>query len=229
MTLFYQLSLAGDDLEVTTTINGFPLHTGPLDGSMGTVLNPFLVGAGNQLKIEFGRRGPAAVFVGALQCVRQGEVVSTQAAGEFSMPAGNELVHRFDSETAAFAPTLIAARKAAPAELLPLAIAVRDLLRRRDTPGLMRLLEPKLACYAEAFGAPRQNMEDDIARGLSEFFGSDLDFEPADLLSMPWCEDRVFSVSRRDGSPLVRKETAEGSMSLQVFGAMLPGGPAIVA
>lgn len=229
MTLFYQLSMAGSDVAADVTINGFPLHAGEVAGSLATVLNPFLIGKGNQLKFLFGHRGPAAQFQGALQTVKQGEVPTTVAAGDFALPAGGELVHTFDSETAAFAPVLQAAQPARPEDLLALALTIRDLLRDRDVKRLMRLFAPKLAGYATAFGAPTAMLEADIAGGLAEFFDSDLDFGAEDLSAMPWCDDKVFLLVRNDGRALMHKTQPEGVLSLHIYAAVLKDGPTIVA
>lgn len=229
MTLFYQLSMSGNDLAADVTINGFPLHTGEIDGSLGTVLNPFLIGQGNLLKVAIGRRGPTAQFQGALQSVKQGEMPNTLPGGDFNLPAGSELTQSFDSETAAFGPVLAAARPASPDALLGLALQVRDLLRAQDRAGLMKLFAPKLACYAAAFGAPRESLEADIAAGLGEFFDSELGFEAGDVLAQPWCDGKVFLLCRQDGRALVHKDQPDGTLSLHIYAAMMEGGPAIVA
>jgi len=229
MTLFYQLGMSGGDLDVDVTINGFPLHAGELAGSLGTVLNPFLVGKGNQLKFAFGRRGAGAEFQGALQTVKEGEMVSTLASGEFKLSQANEITHSFDSETAGFAAILDAAQPVTGESLLPFALKIRDLLRTRNTNGLMKLFEPKLQCYAEAFGAPLSALQNDIASGLREFLDSDLKFEATDLVAQPWCGGKVHLLARKDGTSLVHKPQGDGSLSMHVYAAMLADGPAIVA
>lgn len=229
MTLFYQLTMSGSDLAADVTINGFPLHVGEIDGSMGTVLNPFLVGKNNQLKFSFGRRGPAARFEGALQSLQQGDQPTLLPGGELLLPTGNELVHTFDSESAAFATVLAGAQPASADALLELALRLRDLLRARDTAQLLKLFAPKLACYAEAFGAPLPALTADIADGLRQFFDSDLGFEAGDIMAQPWCDGRVYLLCRQDGRALVHKDQPDGTLSMHIYAAMMEGGPAIVA
>lgn len=229
MTLFYQLSMSGTDVAADVTINGFPLHVGEIDGSMGTVLNPFLVGRGNRLCFRFGRKGPNAQFQAVLQSVMQGQAADTMPGGDFGLPTDEDLVHTFDSETAAFAPVLAGAGPAAPDDLLRLALKVRDSLRGRDAAGLLKLFGPKLDCYAAAFGAPRPELEADIGRGLREFFQSDLGFEDSDVMAQPWCDGKVYLLCRKDGGALIQRPGPDGLLSLHIYAAVMDGAAAIVA
>lgn len=232
MPTIHQLSLSGGDLSVDVTINGFPLHQGPLDGSSSMVLNPYLIGAGNELRLAISNRGPGAEFAGALQQLKPGDMADTMASGDFKLPsstAPQEFTHRFDSKLACFRKVLDSAKPAKPAALLPLAINLRDLLRKRDAAGLLRLFQPKIATFAEAFEAPADAMKADLESGFAEFFDSDLAFEPADVEVVSHCDGKIHAIRRKGGKPLIHKEVDGGAASMAVFAALLPSGPAVVA
>ncbi|MBK9973618.1 MAG: hypothetical protein IPP14_02425 [Planctomycetes bacterium] len=229
---FYQFSLSGGDLDLDVTVNGFPLHAGELDGSAAMVLNPYLIGKGNQLRCVVRRRGPDATLNGALQVMQPGDIADSLASGGLALPQGPaplDFSQSFDAKIAPFQPILQAAAAATPQQMLPFALVLRDLLRKRDKAGFMNLLQPKIDCYAAAFDEKPQAMRGDIEAGIAAYFNSDLDFELQDLVATPWCENKVFELRRSNGKALVYMQQEDGSMSMQVFVALINGKPAIVS
>lgn len=232
MPTFHQLSLSGGDIDVDVLINGFPAHSGELDGSSSMPLNPFLIGKGNELRFVIKRRGPEARLEGALQTLKPGDMADTLAAGDFKLPdagAPQEFVHTFDSEMAPFRKILESAKPAGAAEILPLAVTIRDSLRKRNKAAVMTALTPKLEVMSQAFEAPLDSIREDVQGFLQELFDSDLTFETTDLEVISHCRGKVHNLRRKNGKALILKETEDGAISMPVFAALLPGGPAVVA
>lgn len=232
MPTFHQLSLSGGDLDLDVTINGFPVHEGKLDGSSSMPLNPFLIGKGNELRFVIKHRGREAQLEGALQTLKPGDMADTTAAGDFKLPdagAPQEFTHRFDSDMAPFSKVLQSAKPASAAEILPLAITIRDALRKRNKGPVLKVLTPKLEVLSQAFEAPVDTIRNDVQGFLEELYDSDLAFETSDLEVISHCNGKVHNLRRKDGKPLIRREVEDGSISMAIFAALLPDGPAVVA
>jgi hypothetical protein len=214
MADIFQLGISAADCDVTVALNGFPVfrHRGPEQAGGGMPLNPLLPGASLSGRITVSRRG----------------TVVEAGGGPLALPSGDNREWRFDSEIAPLAKVLAAATVSGEASMRAFAVALGEAFRAGDEGTLLRLFASKIDGYAEGFGQPREAMEAALRQGFLPFLGRDPGFAEADVEAVPHCGGRIFELRRRDGSPLLSVHEADGSTQMEVFAALLPGGPAVV-
>jgi hypothetical protein len=229
MADIFKLGISAADCDVTVALNGFPVfrHRGLEQTGGGMPLNPLLIGAGNVLKVAVKDRGPGASLSGRITVSRRGTVVEA-GGGPLALPSDDAREWRFDSEIAPLAKVLAAAMVSGEAAMRAFAVALGEAFRAGDAGTLLRLFASKIDGYAEGFGQPREAMEAALRQGFIPFLGRDPGFTEADVEAVPHCGGKVFELRRRDGSPLLSVDEADGSTQTEVFAALLPGGPAVV-
>jgi hypothetical protein len=233
MNPIYQFVLSSRGICGSASLNGMPLAVLDADGEcMHTkALNPFLVGAGNLLRIEVKQRNANAELDAGIKVAQQGEMIDLPGNREITLapgPAPVAIEHRFDTEISPFVSVLEAARVSNAAEMVAFALKLRDQFKARDMAALATCFKPKARLFASAFGVPEAALQADLSNALREFTGADLSFESRDIEAVPHCDKRIWELRNR-GRELLRKSSDSGESTLQVFAVAMAEGLVVIA
>lgn len=236
MHTIYQLTANYVAIDATGYCNGYPVFDIDIadEGASGFVtaaLNPFLIGAGNELRIAITKVGTGGKISCAVQGANAGDLVGTGGAPPLAIPAGDPphvITQTFDSDVRGFADLLDEAQPATGAQMCAFALEIRDILNSGDVEAVMQLFQPKFEAYAAAFGHPLGDTLQQTRGMFAEVVNHAHDFDVEDLDLKPYCGDKLWNLQRKGGGALIRIEEPDGVTSIDVCAALLPGGPAIV-
>jgi len=236
MGSIWQLVANYAGLTATIRCNGYPVAT--LDsessgsGAFSTQqLNPYLVGAGNVLRIEITAVRDGARLAFRVIGASEGDMVSTDDADPVEIPAGEPphvIEHAFDADVDPFRALLAQAQPTDAATMTAFALQVRDAINSGDATAFLDLARPKFEAIANMMGMPLEALTEQIAPMVGFFASQPHAFEAADVVPQGHCEGKIWDLVRADGSPLIRIEEEDGHSSMNLVAALLPGGPAIV-
>lgn len=228
MAKIYVCTYQADDCAFVATCNGFPVFDCKDGGSGMAQLNQHLIGKGNVLRFQFTHKGPDAKFSTGVREAKEGEMVNTLEEGDIGMPAGNELVHTFDTEADDLKVLLDSAKASNAKAMLEFALKYRDAIKGGDLAALRKFNRYRMEEAAKQFGMPVDALAEQML-GMFEFFkDGGIDVEAADLVVTDLCQGKIWEVKRSDGNPLLYKKEEDGSSSSGFIAAILGDGPQVV-
>jgi hypothetical protein len=232
----WQLSANYVAIDAKGYCNGYPVFDIDIadEGAGGTLtaaLNPYLIGAGNELRIEITKVGDGAKLSCNVEAAQAGDMVNTGEATPLEIPAGDPphvIIQTFDSTVSGFGDLLAQAQPATGAAMCQFALEIRDVLNAGDLDAVMAMFRPKFDAYSEAFGQPLEEQLEGIRGMFTEVMKHTQEFDVEDLDVKPYCGDKLWDLRRKDGGALIRIEEEDGATYIDVCAAMLPDGPAVV-
>jgi len=162
---------------------------------------------------------------------QEGQMISTGDAPPLAIPEGDPphvIVQTFDSEVSGFGELLGQAQPATGAQMCTFALEIRDIINSGDLEAVLKLFRPKFDAYAAAFGEPLEAMLGGITGMFEELLKHKQEFDVEDLDLKPYCDDKLWSLQRKDGNALIRIEEEDGGTYIDICAALLPDGAAIV-
>ncbi len=236
MDSIWQLSANYVAIDAKGYCNGYPVFDIDIadEGASGFVtaaLNPYLIGANNQLRIEITKLGDGAKLSCQVTEAQAGESVSTADAAPLDIPDGDPphiITQTFDSSVSGFAELLAQAQPATGAQMCTFALEIRDIMNSGDLDTVLALFRPKFEAYSAAFGHPMDQMMEGVTGMFTELLKHPQEFDIEDLDVKPYCDDKLWNLQRKDGNALIRIEEEDGATYVDVCAALLPDGLAIV-
>lgn len=226
MTTIYQASVNTDQCRVRICCNGVPLgETGLGQGFWSSPLNLWLREHGNVLALEVLECGDGAAVSGSLDVVGQGTVIDSSGARDFELedPAvGGSFEHAFDASSGPLDGLLAEAEPLDQGEAVAAAEEVLAALGAGDVERAVGLLDVRTGAFAEAYGAPRADLEAGT-RELLVAMAPDVEAMAggATLQAAGHVEDRIWRVGWSDGGALLR--SADRSSACELFFAKVAG------
>ncbi|MCC7509297.1 MAG: hypothetical protein IT464_07965 [Planctomycetes bacterium] len=228
MAKFVVCTYKANDCAFTATCNGFEVFNCKDGGSGMAQLTPHLIGKGNVLRFKFTHKGPDASFSSGVREADEGEMVNSLEDGDLQMPAGNELVHTFDSQFDELKQLLDTASVADEGTMLAFAMAYCKAIRTGNKAALKKYNRYRMAEASKTFGIPLEALEPQMLEMFTFFKDGGADVGEGDVEVHMITHDKIFEVKRKDGNPLLFKKEEDGSSSSNFIAAILADGPQVV-
>ncbi len=237
----YHLDFSVTRGRVSALLNGFPvaeLHADERRG-ISVPINPYLVGANNELRVVVHGLDPAAGVEAAVRRFTKGRAIRPDSGTTITRITANpaeRVVHgswklraTFSSlDAPSFEDELMASEPWMDYRALSkYAMHLRQLIQDERADALLEELRPKIEAHACAFAEDPEAMTEEIGRFIvDELLTTEprMEFTADDLMCVPHCGGRLWSIERRGCRPLLDEDDSQPPRSrLRVFVARREG------
>lgn len=227
---FYYLRVEALYASVDCFINGFPVCSVNADGDMSFHIIPInlaLIGQGNTLTLKVAPHSKDASVRGDISQYDPGRWLESKIDHDnlldfaLTPTKTDEHTYVFDNERFDFSHTLrtppVLQEEELPA-LKAYGVTLYKWFRKKRIKALQEEMGPKLTDNARACSLP----DTDVHKSMARFFSARLfnkhwpPINPDDVVVTPYCEGRIWEISRKDGQALFFHNSEDGQEAVYV-------------